>query len=54
LKERALEATKNADANFYQNYLDDNAIAIVPFGIFDKRAIVQQMSSAIPNLKVPA
>ena len=47
LKDQALEATKNADANFYENYLDDSAIAIVPFGVFDKKAIVQQMGS--PN-----
>jgi hypothetical protein len=47
LKEQALQATKNADANFYQNYLDDDAIAVVPFGIFNKKEIVKQMSS--PN-----
>ena len=45
LKEKALEATKNADAAFYENYLDDNAVAIVPAGVFDKKAIVQQMGS---------
>lgn len=47
LKEQALEATKNQDASFYYNYLADEAIAIVPFGIFSKDAIVQQMAS--PN-----
>ena len=46
LKDQALEATKKADAGFYENYLADNAVAIVPFGVFDKKAIVQQMSSA--------
>ena len=51
LKEQALEATKNADANFYENYLDDSAIAIVPIGIFDKKAIVQQMGSANSQFK---
>jgi hypothetical protein len=45
LKNQALEATKNADAKFYENYLDDNAVAIVPIGVFDKKAIVEQMSS---------
>lgn len=45
LKEQALEATKKGDAEFYQNYLDDSAIAIVPFGVFNKDAIVQQMGS---------
>ncbi|HSB02177.1 MAG TPA: nuclear transport factor 2 family protein [Anaerolineales bacterium] len=47
LKEQALGATKNRDADFYDNYLTDNAIAIVPFGVFTKEAIVQQMAS--PN-----
>ena len=47
LKEEALEATKNRDADFYNNYLADHAIAVVPFGIFTKEAIVQQMAS--PN-----
>src|SRR5215216_4753397 len=51
LKDRALEATKNSDADFYHSYLDDNAMAIVPFGIFDKKAIVQQMGSANSQFK---
>ena len=51
LKDQALEATKRADADFYNGYLDDNAIAIVPFGIFDKKAIVQQMGSANSKFK---
>ncbi|HTE29586.1 MAG TPA: nuclear transport factor 2 family protein, partial [Chryseolinea sp.] len=51
LKEQALQATQNADAEFYQNYLDDNAIAVVPFGIFDKKAIIQQMSSTNSQFK---
>ena len=46
LKDQALEATKNADATFYESYLHDNAVAIVPVGIFDKKSIVQQMGSA--------
>ena len=45
LKDQALEATQKADADFYQHYLDDRAIAIVPFGVFDKKAIVEQMGS---------
>jgi len=51
LKEQALEATKNADAKFYENYLADNAVAIVPIGIFDKKAIVEQMSSENSQFK---
>lgn len=51
LKEQALEATKQADATFYTHYLDDSAIAIVPFGIFNKNAIVQQMGSSNSQFK---
>jgi len=51
LKEQALEATKNADAVFYENYLDDSAMAIVPHGIFDKKTIVTQMGSANSQFK---
>ena len=51
LKEQALEATKNADAVFYENYLDDSAMAIVPGGIFNKKAIVAQMGSANSQFK---
>jgi Domain of unknown function (DUF4440) len=47
LKDKALEATQNADGKFYEDYLDDHAVAIVPVGVFDKKAIVQQMS--VPN-----
>ena len=51
LKDQALEATKNSDGKFYENYLADNAIAIVPIGVFDKKAIVEQMSSANSQFK---
>ncbi|HMF71672.1 MAG TPA: nuclear transport factor 2 family protein [Flavitalea sp.] len=51
LKEKALQATKNADTKFYENYLDDNAVAIVPIGVFDKKDIVQQMGSGKSQFK---
>jgi hypothetical protein len=51
LKEQALEATKNADAAFYENYLDDSALAIVPAGIFKKEDIVKQMGSGHSQFK---
>jgi hypothetical protein len=44
LKDAALAATKRADGDFYAGYLHDDAIAITPHGIFDKAAIVAQMS----------
>lgn len=46
LKEQALDATKNSNTAFYQSYLSDDAIAIVPFGVFNKDALVQQMGSS--------
>jgi ketosteroid isomerase-like protein len=45
LKQKALDATQKSDADFYQDYLSPDAVAIVPLGIFDKAAIVQQMGS---------
>ncbi len=44
LKEQALLATKNHDGDFYNRYLADSAVAVVPFGVFRKEAIVQQMA----------
>ena len=45
LKTQALAATKAADGDFYRGYLHDDAIAITPYGVFDKEAVVAQMSS---------
>jgi hypothetical protein len=45
LKDRALAATQARDGAFYEDYLDDAAIAVTPHGVFGKRAIIQQMSS---------
>ena len=51
LKEKALEATNNSDGKFYEDYLSDNAVAIVPIGVFDKKAIIEQMSSKYSQFK---
>lgn len=51
LKDQALEATKNNDGEFYRNYLADDAVAIVPFGVFNKEAIVKQMASSESQFK---
>jgi len=48
LKEQALEATKRKDGAFYRNYLADDAIAVVPFGIFNKEQIVDLMAGDSP------
>lgn len=45
LKSEALEATKRRDGAFYDRYLAADAIAITPYGVFGKEAIVAQMSS---------
>ena len=46
LNEKTLEAAKNADAKFHEDYLHDSVIAILPFGIVGKRAVVEQLGSA--------
>jgi hypothetical protein len=46
LKDGALEATRKADGAFYESYLAEDAVAVVPYGVFDKKTIVEQMSSA--------
>lgn len=48
LKEQALEATKRKDGEFYRHYLADDAVAVVPFGVFDKEAIIKMMSGDSP------
>ena len=47
LKNQALAATKAADGDFYRGYLHDDAIAITPYGVFDKEASFA--SDAIDN-----
>lgn len=51
LKQQALDATQRADGAFYASYLADDAVAITPYGVFDKAAIVAQMSSAASSFK---
>lgn len=45
LKDRALTATREGDGAFYQDYLSEDAVAVVPFGVFDKQTIVAQMAA---------
>lgn len=51
LKEKAIVATKNADTDFYEDYLADNAVAIVPMGVFNKKAIVNQIGAVNSQFK---
>jgi hypothetical protein len=54
LKQQALDATQRADGTFYEGYLADDAVAITPYGVFDKAAIVAQMSSPQSSFKSDA
>ena len=45
LKDQALAATKARDQDFYDGYLADDAIAILPAGVFDKTAIVAALGA---------
>jgi uncharacterized protein (TIGR02246 family) len=45
LKDQALDATKRGDGDFYRGYLADDAVAVVPAGVFGKDAIVGAMSA---------
>lgn len=44
LKERALRASAENDRDFYDSYLDDSAIAILPFGRIDKSGVLDAMT----------
>jgi hypothetical protein len=46
LKDQALAATRDRDQDFYGGYLADDAVAILPAGVFDKAAVVAALSSA--------
>jgi hypothetical protein len=45
LKDEALAATQDRDQNFYRGYLADDAVAILPAGVFDKTAVVAALGS---------
>jgi len=38
LKDQALAATRDRDRDFYRAYLADDAVAVLPAGVFDKAA----------------
>jgi Domain of unknown function (DUF4440) len=45
LKDRALAATRERDQDFYRGYLADDAMAVLPVGIFDKPAVVAALGA---------
>jgi hypothetical protein len=40
LKDRVLAATREHDQEFYRGYLADDAVAVLPAGVFDKAAVI--------------
>jgi len=46
LKDQAIAATRDRDHDFYRGYLADDAIAILPAGVFDKAAVVAALGAA--------
>jgi hypothetical protein len=46
LKDRALAATRSRDQDFYRGYLADDAIAVLPAGVFDKAAVIAALGSS--------
>jgi hypothetical protein len=44
LKDQALAATRNRDQDFYRGYLADDAVAVLPAGIFDKAAVLAALA----------
>jgi hypothetical protein len=45
LKDQALAATRDRDQEFYRGYLADDAVAVLPAGVFDKTAVVAALGS---------
>jgi hypothetical protein len=46
LKDQALAATRDRDQDFYRGYLADDAVAVLPAGVFDKAAVVAALGAA--------
>jgi hypothetical protein len=51
LKAGALRATRERDVAYYDGYLADDAIAILPYGIFDKAAVLRQVAGPRPGFR---
>jgi hypothetical protein len=45
LKEQVLAATRNRDQDFYRGYLADDAVAVLPAGVFDKAAVIAALGA---------
>ncbi|MFX0071263.1 MAG: nuclear transport factor 2 family protein [Candidatus Hermodarchaeota archaeon] len=45
LDKQAWEANKKRDVEFYDKLLDENSIAVTPFGILDKKKVLKDIAS---------
>ena len=45
LKDQALAATRDRDQDFYRGYLADDAVAVLPAGVFDKSAVIAALGA---------
>ena len=45
LKDQALAATRDRDQDFYRGYLSDDAVAVLPAGVFDKESVVAALGA---------
>ena len=54
LKAGALRATRESDVDFYDGYLAEDATAILPYGTFDKAAVLAQVARPQPDFRATA
>jgi hypothetical protein len=54
LKAGAIRATAERDVAYYDGYLADDAIAVLPYGIFDKAAVLRQVAEPQPGFRASA
>lgn len=50
LKEKALDASRRGDEDFYRKYLAENSINIIQSGIFNKEGFIKKLISGNPPL----
>ncbi|MGE5795138.1 MAG: hypothetical protein ACM339_14345 [Ignavibacteria bacterium] len=50
LKDKALDASRRKDEDFYRTYLAENSINIIQSGIFNKEGFIRKLSLGDPSL----
>jgi hypothetical protein len=53
LKEKALDASRRGNEDFYRTYLAENSINVIQSGIFNKEGFIKKLSSGDPSLLEP-